>query len=358
MWNTGKRLILGMTLILLAAAVLILSDWRSRKGQSNAGGPLSIAILKHVSNTILDEIETGLLTTLEKRGYRQGESLRLQRFCAEGDQATSNTIAKQITDGTYRMVMTISTLSLQAVAGANREGKAIHIFAGVTDPAGAGIGIRRMDSLEKPPHLAGIGTFQPVEKIIRMAKSFKPDLKTLGAVWNPTEANSEACTFKARAVCRELGITLLEASIEQSKDVREAVESLIGRGAQAFWLGGDVAVSSAIDAYCDTVRKAGIPLFSNTSGHVRKGTLFDLGANYWEVGAREADIAADILDGKRDPAKMPVSDFMPSRIMLNEKIRQGLKENWNFTAEARKQAALVIDAEGKEIKQKDDLGEP
>jgi putative tryptophan/tyrosine transport system substrate-binding protein len=358
MWNTGKRLFLGLALILVAATVLLVSDWKSRRGQGKRQGPLLIAVLKHASNSLLDEVETGMLTTLESRGYRNGENTRIQRFCSEGDQATSNMIAKQITDGSYRLVLTISTLSLQAVAGANKEGKAIHVFAAVTDPSGAKVGIRRMDSTEKPPYLTGIGTFQPVEKSIRLAKSFLPGLKVLGAVWNPAEANSEACVMKARAACKNLGITLLESSVEQSRDVREAAESLLGRGIQAFWLGGDVTVSSAVDAYANLANKAGIPLFTNTSGYVRKGACFDLGANYFEVGSQEARIAADILDGKVDPAKYAVSDFMPARIMLNEAVRRQLKEPWRFTEEAVKQAAMIIDENGKEIRQNSDLGEP
>jgi putative ABC transport system substrate-binding protein len=141
-----------------------------------------------------------------------------------------------------------------------------------------------------------------------------------------------------------LGITLLEANAEQSRDVREAVESLIGRGVQAMWLGGDVAARSAIDAYADVVNRAGIALFTNYSGYVKKGTLFDLGANYYEVGSKQGQLAADILDGKVDPATVPVVDFMPSRLMLNEKIRRGLKAPWQFTAEALKQSVLTIGA--------------
>ncbi len=357
MWNTVKRLFFGIALILIAGTILLVSDMKSRQSQGSRQGPLRIAILKHASNSLLDEVEAGLLSTLESRGFRNGDKTILQRFCAEGDQSTSNMIAKQITDGSYRMVLTISTLSLQAVATANQAGKALHVFAAVTDPSGAKVGIRRMDSTEKPPHLAGIGTFQPVEKVIRLARSFYPGLKVLGTVWNPTEANSEACVMKARATCQQLGITLMESSVEQSRDVREAAESLIGRGIQAFWLGGDVTVSSAVEAYANVANRARIPLFTNTSGYVRKGACFDLGANYFEVGAQEARIAADILEGRTDPAKFPIRDFMPARIMLNEAVRRQLKEPWQFTEEAGRQAAMIIDEKGQEVRQVKDLGE-
>src|ERR1019366_2026479 len=124
------------------------------------------------------------------------------------------------------MASTISAFSLQCVCNANKDGRTIHVFGAVTDPVGAGVGIRQMNSTNKPPWLAGIGTFQPVEQILREAKRLWPGLKVVGTVWNPAESNSEACTRKAREVCRTLGIQLLEANVDQSKDVGEAADSL------------------------------------------------------------------------------------------------------------------------------------
>ena len=148
----------------------MLSDLHSRDRARNAAAgrtsQLRVALLKHASNQLLDEVECGILEQLAAAGYKDGERLALQRFSAEGDLPTANAIAKQVTDGSYQMVITISTLSLQCVANANKDGRVIHVFGGVTDPAGAGVGIRRMDSADKPPWLAGIGTFQPVEQIL------------------------------------------------------------------------------------------------------------------------------------------------------------------------------------------------
>ncbi len=304
-----------------------------------------MALLKHASNRLLDELECGVLEQLAAEGYRDGERLALQRFSAEGDLSTANAIAKQVTDGSFHMVITISTLSLQCVANANKDGRVVHVFGGVTDPAGAGVGIQRMDSTDKPPWLVGIGTFQPVEQILREAQRLWPDLKTVGVVWNPAERNSETCTLKAREVCRALGLQLLEATVDQSKDVREAAESLVARGVQAFWTGADVTVLNATAALCETALKAKIPVFSNTSGHVREGTLFDLGANYLEVGHRIGDLAVSILDGQ-DPATVVITNFMPERVMLNKQVLKKMRDPWRFPDDLAARAALIIGEDG------------
>jgi ABC-type uncharacterized transport system substrate-binding protein len=344
-----KRMLLSLALLATASLVLLLSDLHSRQGarqaKGDARGEIRIALLKHASNQLLDDVERGVLEQLAKSGYADGGRMSLQRFSAEGDLPTANAIAQRMTDGSFQMAITISTLSLQCVANANQAGRVVHVFGAVTDPAGSGVGIGEMGTTNKPPWLAGIGTFQPVEQILREAKRLWPDLQVVGVVWNPAERNSEVCTIKAREVCRALGMRLLEANVDQSKDVREAAESLIARGVQAFWTGADVTVLNATAALCEAALKAKIPVFSNSSGQVRDGTLFDLGANYVEVGHCIGSIAATILDGTK-PSSLAVTNFMPERVMLNKQVLGKMRDPWRFRPELIARAELIIGEDG------------
>lgn len=344
-----QRVLLSLLLLASGGLVLLLGDLHSRTGGRKPGdggtGPIPVAILKHASNRLLDDVEQGVLDQLAADGYKDGEALALQRFCAESDLPTANSIAKRIADGSFTMAISISTLSLQCLANANKDGRVKHVFGAVTDPAGAGVGIQRMNSTNKPPWLAGFGTFQPVEQIFREARRLWPGLKKVGVIWNPSERNSETCTLKAREICRELGIQLLEANVEQSKDVREAADSLVARGVEAFWTGADITVNNATAALCDSAMKGKIPVFSNTSGQVREGTLFDLGANYIEVGHSVGKLASSILRGL-DPASVVISNYMPERIMLNRHVLKALRDPWKFPADLEARADLVVGVDG------------
>ena len=347
-----KRVLLSLVLLSAGALVLLLSDLRSREGarhRSQKGDRTSsipVALVKYTSNQLMDDVERGVLEQLAAAGYREGERLDLQRFSAESDVTTANTIAKRMTDGSFKMAISISTLMLQCVANANKDGRVIHVFGAVTDPAGAGAGIRQMNSTNKPPWMAGIGSFQPVESILREAKRLWPDLKVIGTIWNPAERNSEACVLKARDVCRALDIQLLEVNVDQSKDVREAADSLIARGVQAIWSGADVTVMNATAALCEVALKAKIPVLSNTSGQVREGTLFDLGGHYLEVGHCIGAIAASILDGA-NPAALAITNFMPERIMLNKQVLKQMRDPWRFPADIVARADLIIGEDGR-----------
>jgi len=345
-----KSLGLAFSLILLAAATLLWSDRHSRHADSanqrtEASMRIPVALLQHSSNPLLDETRQGILDEMAAHGFRDGETIRLTIYNPEGDLPTGNLMAQKIAGGQDKLAISLSTVMLQSLASANRAGRVRHVFGAVTSPVGAGVGIKALDSLDKPPYLTGIGTPQPVADIFRMAKRINPGLKTVGVVWNPAEVNSEICTRRARDIAAELGMTLLEAPVEQTKDVREAAESLVARGAEAFWTGGDATVNNAVDSLLGVAQSARLPVFSNMAGHARRGGLFDLGASYYEVGQEVGRIASDILAGT-DPAAIPVRDYVPRRILLNERTRQSLRENWQFDEAVQAQAAEIILADG------------
>ena len=355
---TLKRIVLSVVLLGAGALALLLSDLHSRErargGLAPSKARRSVALLKYASNPLMDDLERGVLEQLAAGGYAEGERLALRRFSAEGDLPTANAIARQITEGNFEMAISLSTLCLQCLANANKDGHVIHVFGGVTDPAGAGVGIQRMNSTNKPPWLAGYGTFQPVEQILKEAKRFWPNLQVVGVVWNPVERNSEVCVIKARETCQALGMKLIEANVDQSKDVREAAESLVARGAQAFWTGVDATVLGATPALCESAKQARIPVFSNTGGQVRQGSLFDLGANYVEVGHAVGALAASILDG-RNAASLVVKNFMPERLMLNKQVLNSLKDPWHFPDDSVARADLILNQDGqveKDVTQK------
>jgi ABC-type uncharacterized transport system substrate-binding protein len=183
----------------------------------------------------------------------------------------------------------------------------------------------------------------PVESIFRTARQMRPELKSVGLVWNPAEANSLAQTKIARKVCADLGITLVEANAENSTAAQEAANSLISRGVEALWISGDVTIALATDLILSAARRAQIPVFTALPPSVRRGTLFDLGSDYVEVGRNVGQLAADVLDGK-NPADIPVKNFVPEVFLFNETVLATLKDEWTIPDSVRKRANGSITA--------------
>ncbi len=339
-----KRLSLGMVLIAGACAVLLATDMRRKRPGEMQG----IGILQHVSGAILDDSVRGIIDGLAANGYRNGETARITVYNAQGEMPTANAIAREMLDGRFDLVITTSTPSLQAVANANKAGRTMHVFGIVADPYGAGIGLDPANPLAHPKHLIGESTLFPVTEAFATARRMLPSLKTVGVAWDPSQTNSRRFVEDARVTCRETGIELLEAQVENTAGVREAIESVIGRGAQAIWVGGDSTLSNAIDTVIATARHARLPVFTLSPGDLERGLIFAVGFDFYQAGRATGELAARILHGA-DPAAIPIrdlSDSLPRLFVINQKAMLGLKEPWRAPDDLLRAADAVVDEAG------------
>ncbi len=327
-----KHLWLAVALIAVASSILLLSDTQQRRGAKLAhkrSCPI-ISIMQHVSVLIIDSHVEGVLSRLDERGYVAPGRTNIRFYNAHGDYPTATAIARDIVSGPSDIMISSSTLSLQALARANENGSKIHVFGAVTDPYGTGVGISGPEPEQHPPYLVGIGTFQPVENTFRIAKEMNPALQRVGTVWNPGEQCSEACVKKARAICTELGMTLVEVNASNTSEIPEALRAVIAKDVDAIWIGGDTVAMAAVDLIARQAQQAGIAAFTNSPADVERGMLFGLGADYFQVGEYTAEVAVAILGGA-DPAEFRIDNAIPERLRVNYTVLAGLSANWSLT---------------------------
>ena len=146
-----RQMLLGLLLIALVSSVLLFSDMDRRK-KGLRGAP-RVALLQYASQPAIDESVKGMIDGLAEAGFIDGKSIGIPHYKAEGEVATLNLIAHEVAGGTFDLIVTSTTLALQAVANANKERRLPHVFGLVADPAAAGVGISRDDPLDHPKHL-------------------------------------------------------------------------------------------------------------------------------------------------------------------------------------------------------------
>ncbi|MCX6624270.1 MAG: ABC transporter substrate-binding protein [Acidobacteria bacterium] len=343
----SRKLGLGLFLIAAISGLLLLTDSANRKGR---GGMPRIGVLQFASVPALEDSMHGFLEELSRNGYKDGENISMQMYNAQGDLATNTAIAREMAGGKFSHVYTVSTNSLQAMASANRAGKVIHVFGAVADPVAANVGIKSLDSLDHPRHLAGIGSLMPVGELLKLAKKLQPELRTVGLPWNPTETNSQVCTRLARAAAKEVGLELIEGNVENSSVVQQVTDSLVARGAEAILISADITVATAIDSVIATANKAGISVFSVLPSAVQRGAVLAMGADYAAVGAESGKVMVRVLKGEA-PAKIPIRNVIPILIGINQQAGQRVRRKWNFPPEMIENAAILVLADG-QVKRK------
>ena len=348
-----KKVSLGVFLIMGASGVLLYSDLGSRSGGKveSAGRQLNVAVVQQTSIPTLDEGLAGAIDALKDRGYAEGGRIALHRYNAEGDIATANAIATEVTSADNDLILTISTISLQTVANANKRANKPrhHVFGIVTDPYAVGVGVSAQNHSDHPSYMTGLGSMPPIPELFKLAREMHPGLKRVGLVWNPAEANSVIATKAGREVCASLGIELVEANAENATMVGDAVSSVLARNVDAIWVSPDLTTAHGLDIIIRKAQLAKVPVISSVPTNKTTGTLFDLGANYHAIGYEVGKIAADVLDG-RDPANIPVENMTLSRLQINRLALKNLRDRWTITDQELARADFVVDENGRHAK--------
>ena len=336
-----QRLGTGLVLIFFCALLLLISD--TKRVPTLAGRVPRVAVFQFNSQPMLDEGMRGLLDALRDHGYIDGRTMHLERFNAENDMPTAASIARELTGGRFEYVFTVSTNCLQAVAKANRAGRVKHVFGVVADPIGAGVGISASNPLDHPRNMAGVGTLAPIEELLATAKRMNPRLRRVGLPWNPSQSNSETYTKMARAAAPNLGLEILEGTVDATPAVGEVTASLVARGAETILVTGDVTVALAIDAVVAEARRGGIPVLATQPLLATRGVLLAIGGDFYLMGRDAGDVAARVLDGE-DMNRMPILYRLPKLVTINRASAAGLRQVWVFPPDVLAQVRQPVSA--------------
>lgn len=270
--------------------------------------------IKIASHAALDADEQGFIAGLADSGFHEGVNLRVWREDAAGSMQRAQEIASEFVKQKVDLIHSISTPSTLAVLGVNRTIPLV--FSSVTDPVSAGIveakGVARSKASN---HLTGVSDRWPVEVQMRLYQRMFPHTKRWGTIYNKSEPNSVLHINKMRAVAEELGVELLEATIEHSGQVAEAAASL-GDRVQAFVITSDNTTVNNLSALIDFAQAKGMPVFAGDIDSVRGGAVAAFGMDYFLVGYAAGRKAGLILQGV-SPGDIPWGPLAKFSFVIN-----------------------------------------
>jgi putative ABC transport system substrate-binding protein len=135
-------------------------------------------------------------------------------------------------------------------------------------------------------------------------------------IWNPAEVNSEICTVMTREAAKKYGFKVVEVQITGTQEIDQALQSVLADKPDIFFTSGDTTVSSVIPSLAQKLRQKKIPYVTNTPADIDSGAFLCLGADYYDVGLKAADIAIRIINGGK-PAAIPIVSYVPEQLTLN-----------------------------------------
>jgi putative ABC transport system substrate-binding protein len=125
-------------------------------------------------------------------------------------------------------------------------------------------------------------------------------IKTLGHVYNASEANSIELLRILTEVCSRLNIKLVATTVANTSEVRQATEFLVNQKVDSIYVSTDNAVVAAIQSLTAVADRAGIPVVSaDPSSAINTGILVAYGVDYYTAGRNTGKIVARILQGEK-----------------------------------------------------------
>jgi len=291
------------TAVLAGAALL--------SSQSIMAKTAKVAVSQIVEHPALDATRQGLLDGLKAKGYEEGKNLEFEYKTAQGNPAIAVQIARQFVGESPDVLVGIATPTAQALVSATKNIPVV--FTAVTDPVGA----KLVSKMEQPgKNVTGLSDLSPVEQHVELIKEMMPDVKSIGVVYNPGEANAVSLMELLKIATKKNGIELVEATALKSADVQSATQAIAAKSDIIYAL-IDNTVASAIEGMIVAANQAKTPVFGAATSYVERGAVASLGFDYYQIGVQTADYVAAILEGTA-PGALDVKVAKGSDLVINK----------------------------------------
>ncbi|MGB5876873.1 MAG: ABC transporter substrate-binding protein [Psychrobacter nivimaris] len=300
----------------------------------------SIAITQIVEHPSLDDMRRGIIDELADNGYVEGQNLTVNFQSAQGNTATAGQIAKQFAGDNPDAIVAISTPSAQSVVAATTTIPII--YTAVSDPLGAKL--NTADGKPFQSNLTGLSSQLPLEPQLDLLQQIKPDLKTIGYVYSPGEANSVSLRENLKQALPARGLSLLDIPANRPTDIGMATRSLQGR-ADIIYTSFDNNVASAFEAMTQAANELKLPIIASDEFSVKRGATAALGVNDYDFGRTTGKMVYRVLNGE---AVNTIKPEVMNDLTLYVSPKHAKTQGVSLPAELLKNAINVdIDAETK-----------
>jgi putative ABC transport system substrate-binding protein len=329
-----RNLWLGITLIVAASALLLLSD-RAHRGRSPAADAraqalTSVRIVCLMESVGTEGIREGILTAFREAGLADNPAFECRYLGAHGEISLLPGLIDSVRADAPDLTMTITTPALQA-AIARLPGQRI-VFSGVANACAAGAG---EDEVHHLPNVTGVVARIRYDEMAQCLHRMMPSVRNVGALYNPAETNSVVESARLAAELEKVGIALTLVPINSAQEIPQAADVLCTREIDAVCQMGDNTVSQGYASILQCAERANLPVFGFEGSMIAMGAVAVMSRDFYDVGVTAGRMAVRVLNGE-DPAKIPFSAEQSLYFLLNEPVAE--KFHLNVPKDLRKRA--------------------
>ncbi|MEG0315026.1 MAG: ABC transporter substrate-binding protein [Erysipelotrichaceae bacterium] len=278
----------------------------------------TVGLVQLMEHSSLNTIRESFMDEMKVLGYEDGKNIKIDYKNGQGDQNTINSIISTFKGNKDDVIVAIATPTAQAAANVAKDIPVV--FSAVSDPIKANL----VTTLEKPDkNITGTSDEIQVEKIIDLMIKVKPEMKTIGFMYNKGEINSVSNIERAKTYAKSKGLAIEETSVASVTEVEQAAQVLAGKS-DAIFVPNDNTIASSMDVINRVMIKTKTPVFVGADSMVETGGFATIGINYEELGRETARMVDKILKGET-VSNIPVKVFNDNLYTyINEDVTKAL----------------------------------
>ena len=314
---------LGMVMLLITAVTLVAcGDSEEEVETDNEQGTeqtYTIGASQFVEHPSLDAAFEGFKQALAD----QGLEVEYDFQSAQADQTNALTIAQSFSSDQVDLIFANATPSALTALQATKDIPIV--FTSVTDAVSAGL-VTAMDS--PGDNITGVVDMHPdaVNNTVQFIDQYFEGA-TVGMIYNTGEQNSVVQIESVKQAVEGTSLSVVERTVSTSAEVQQAATSLVGE-ADVFYIVTDNTVVSALESVVGVANEQDIPLVVGEPDSLARGGFATYGIDYYTIGYRSGEMAADILTGEKQPNEIAVEYPPEMQLFINKEAATEQNITW------------------------------
>ena len=264
----------------------------------DAAGKYKVGIVQQLEHPALDAATLGFQ---EKLTELTDGNVVFDYQNAQGEQTNCTTIATKFVSDGVDLIMANATTALQSAAAATAD---IPIVGtSVTDYVTAGV----VESNEAPGrNVTGASDLAPIDEQIAMLMELVPDVQKVGILSCSAEPNSIYQSELAQKELDAANVAWAEYTAADSNEVQSVVTKAVSE-CDVLYVPTDNTMANNTEIIKNVAVPAGVPVIAGEEGICAGCGVATLSISYYDLGAKAAEMAYEILVNGASPAEMPIA---------------------------------------------------
>ena len=148
-------------------------------------------------------------------------------------------------------------------------------------------------------------------------------IKTIGLIYNTSEANSESQVQEVESIAPELGLAVEKVGVNNINDIPQGIQTLLSK-VDAVYLISDNMVADSIEVVAEALLEKNMISIASEESMVSGGALITNGLSYYDLGRTTAKMAKEILVDGKEPKDLPVRFAEEKITKVNKKTLEAL----------------------------------